>query len=103
MYRTYLPKRGRAYKVLVHCLSVDTKDYEVSGLSPLEAACQYGCSRRLLQDLLGRSQVDHGAAGSKSGLCFACKGKGPRNEVTVTHLLDLGFDPNDRTAEGTSA
>lgn len=93
-----------AYKVLEYCSSVDATDYEVSGLSPLETACQYGCSRPLLQDLLGRSQVDRGAAGSKSGLlCLACKRKGPYNEATVTYLLDLGFDPNDRTVESTSA
>ncbi len=94
-----------AYKLLEYSPSVDATIDEISALSSLEAACQYGCSRKLLEELLGRSKVDRGAAGSASGLLVcACKAKrGPIDKTTVIDLLDLGFDPNDRPVEGRSA
>ena len=93
-----------AYKVLEHGPSVDATVYDISGLSSLEAACKHGCSRPLLEELLGRSKVDRGIAGSKFGLSnFAFKTTCFNYERSVTNLLDLGFDPNDCTTEGKSA
>lgn len=95
-----------AYKVLEHCTAVDAPIYDISGSSCFEAACKYGCSRRLLEELLGRSKVDPGIARSKSGLLtLACTRTAKRSSYkkTAIDLLDLGFDPNDRTMDGKSA
>lgn len=95
-----------AYKVLKHWPSVDAPVYGISGLSSLETACKHGCSRQLLKELLGRSKVDPGIAGSKSGLLtLACDltATHSNDKKTAIYLLDLGFDPNDRTMEGISA
>lgn len=95
---------GLAYKVLEYYPSVDAAVYEISGSSSLEAACQYECSRQLLEELLRRSKVDRGAEGSKSGLLVsACKAMPRINKLNVIGLLELGFDPNDQTVEGRSA
>ncbi len=96
-----------AYQVLKYSPSVDAIVYDIFGLSSLEAACQYGCSHQMLKELLGRSKIDRAIAGSKHGLlAVACKGneaKRSTNKATVIDLLDLGFDPNDRTTNGQSA
>lgn len=96
-----------AYKVLEYSPSVDATVHEIagiSGLSSLEVACQFGCSRELLEKLLGRSKVDRGAADSKIGLLvFTCKNGGFNTKKTIIDLLDLGFSPNDCTVEGKSA
>ena len=93
-----------AYKALTYCSSVDATVNGMSGLSCLNAACEYGCSRQLLEELLGRSKIERGIAGSQSGLLVgACKLRSPENKSTVIDLLDLGFDPNDYTVDGTSA
>ena len=91
-----------AYDVLKHSPPVDATVHEVFRLNSLEAACQYGCSRQLLEELLRRSQVNPSAASKSEFLCFACKANSPIAESTVTALLDLGFDPNERTAGGKS-
>lgn len=93
-----------ADEVLKYCPSVDTPVYEISGLSSLETACKYGCSRRLLEELLGRSAVDPCIAGSTSGLLTsACMTRSSKNNTTAIDLLELGFDPNDCIREGKSA
>ena len=95
-----------AYKALEHCSSVNATVNEISGLSCLEAACDYGCSRQLLEALLERSEVERGIASPQSGLlAFTCSRTLGRSwdRTTVINLLDLGFDPNDRTVEGRSA
>lgn len=92
-----------AYKALGYCSSVDETVNEISGLSCLKAACMYGCSRQLLEELLERSEVEPGIAGSQSGLLIcACTAKGSIR-MTVIDLLDLGFDPNERYPDGKSA
>ena len=93
-----------AYKALTYCSSVDATVSGMSGLSCLNAACEYGCSRQLLEELLRRSEVERGIAGSQSGLLIgACTVRGSSNQTTVIDLLELGFDPNDHTVDGTSA
>ena len=55
------------------------------------------------EELLGRSRVECGIAGSQPGLMIsACTGIFG-DKSTVIDLLDLNFDPNDRTVDGTSA
>ena len=93
-----------AYKALEYCSSVDATVNGISELSCLKTACKNGCSRQLLEELLERSEVERGIAGSKSGLLIcACTVSGSSNKMTVIDLLDLGFDPNDRTMDGKSA
>ena len=93
-----------AYKALEYCSSVDATVNEISELSCLKTACSFGCSRPLLEELLGRSEVARGIAGSQSGLLIcACTVSGPDNKMTVIDLLDLGFDPNERNTDGKSA
>ena len=72
-------------------------------MSSLEAACRYGCSLELLEELLGRSKFDRGAPGSKSGLLLVACNVEPLFIQTVFGLLELGFDPNECTAERKSA
>ena len=93
-----------AYKTLEYCSSVDATVNEIDRLSCLKTACRVGCSRRLLEELLGRSEVKPGIAGSQSELLIsACNVSYLRNKTTVIDLLDLGFDLNERTDNGTSA
>lgn len=93
-----------AYEALKYCSSVDSIAYQFSEMSPLEIACQYGCSRPLLAELLGKSSIDRGAAGSRTQLLhFACERNRSSLETTVANLLSLGFDSRDRTSEGKTA
>ena len=93
-----------AYKALKYCSSVDATVNGISELSCLKTACKNGCSRQLLEELLGRSEVERGIAGSQSGLLIcACTVSNSINKMTVIDLLDLGFDPNERNTNGKSA
>ena len=93
-----------AYKALKYCSSVDATVDGTSGLSCLKAASKNGCSRQLLEELLERSEMERGIAGSQSGLIHsACTASSSSNMMTVIDLLDLGFDPNERNTDGTSA
>ena len=93
-----------AYKALKYCSSVDATVNGISGLSCLKAACENGYSRQLLEELLERSEVERGVAGSQSGLLIIPRTViGSSNKMTVIDLLDLGFDPNERNTDGKSA
>ena len=93
-----------AYKALKYCSSVDATVNEIDGSSCLKTACRVGCSRQLLEELLERSEVEPGIPGSQSELLiFTCTVSHRRNKTTVIDLLDLGFDPNERTINGESA
>lgn len=93
-----------AYKLLECPSSVDATAYGISVLSYLEAACKYGCSRQLLEELVNRSKVDSSAAGLRSGLLVsACRSTHTVDKAIVIDLLHLGFDPNDRTVDGKTA
>ncbi|KAM0796420.1 ankyrin repeat-containing domain protein [Usnea florida] len=90
-----------AEEILEYSPPVDAIAYRIFQLSPLQAACYYGrCSRSLLEELQGRSKADHGSGGVVSGLLlFACDGAASSIKQVVTDLLELGSDPNDRSAE----
>ena len=94
-----------AEEILEYFPPVDAIAYRILQLSPLQAACYYGrCSRPLVEELHGRSKADRGAGGVVSGLLrFACEGAASCMKQVVTDLLDLGSDPNDRSAEGITA
>ena len=94
-----------AKEILKYSPPVDAIAYRMLYLSPLQAACYSGrCSRPLLEELQGRSKADRGASGVVSELLhFACEGPASNRTQVVTDLLDLGSDPNYRSAEGTTA
>lgn len=94
-----------ARKIIQYSPPVDAIAYRILRLNPLQAACYYGeWNRPLFEELQGRSKVDRGAGGAIPGLLsLACEGVSPNVEQVVTDLLDLGSDPNDRSAEGKTA
>ena len=94
-----------AEEILEYSPPVDAIAYRILRLSPLQAACYYGrCSRSLLEKLQARSKADRGSGGVVSGLLlFACDGATSGRMQVATHLLDLGSDPNERSAEGKTA
>ena len=96
-----------AEETLGYSPSMDMTAHRILQLNPLQAACYYGrCSRSLLEELHGRSKAERGSGGAVTGLLlFACEGEGPawRMKRVVTDLLDLGSDPNERSAEGKTA
>ena len=94
-----------AKEILEYSSSVDATAYRILQMSPLQAACYYGrCRRPILEELHARSKADRGAGSVVSGLlCFACEGAAPSMKQVVTDLLDMGSDPNDRSAEGNTA
>ena len=93
-----------AVKILEYKPPVDVPVYDFSGMNSLEAACHYGCSRQLLEELVKRSKVELNTTGSSSRLLVtACISTKYKNKATVTDLLDLGFDPNEHLADGRSA
>ena len=94
-----------AHRILHYCPSVDSVAHRIFGLTCLEAACYYGpCSRQLLENLLGKSKIEPGVAGTKPQLLLrACEGENPQMKKTVRDLLGLGFNPNDCSVEGTTA
>ena len=93
------------YKILRYCPSVDSVAHRISRMTCLETACYYGhCSRQLLEDLLEKSKIEPGIAGTKSQLLLrACEGKKAQMEKTINDLLGLGFNPNDCSVEGTTS
>ena len=94
-----------AKEILTYSPPVDAIAYRIVQLSPLQAAYHYKrCSRPILEELHGRSKADRGADGVVSGLLlFACEGAASSMMQVVTDLLNMGCDPNDRSAEGMTA
>ena len=94
-----------ARKILQYSPPVDAIAYRILRLNPLQAACHYGeWNRPLFEELQGRSKIDLGAGGAIPGLLsLACEGVSPSVKQVVTDLLDLGSNPNDRSAEGKTA
>lgn len=95
-----------AQDILKHSPPVDAMAHRIIQLSPLQAAYYYGrCSQFLLKELQGRSKADRGTGGVVCGLLlFACEEEAAWDlKQVVTNLLDLGSDPNDKSAEGKTA
>ena len=85
-----------ADRLLVHSPEFDTSAYEVSGVTPLQAACYRGCSLTLLRKLLRSHKVQTNNRARGSGLIrLACQSYDSRVLITVTELLDSGLDPNE--------
>ena len=85
-----------ADRLLVHSPEFDTSAYEVSGVTPLQAACYRGCSLTLLRKLLRNHKVQTNNRARGSGLIrIACQSGDSRVLSTVTELLDSGLDPNE--------
>lgn len=85
-----------ADRLLVHSPEVDASAYEVSGVTPIQAACYRGCSLNLLRNLLRIHKVQTNNRARGPGLiCLACQSDDSRVMSTVTELLDSGLDPNE--------
>lgn len=85
-----------ADRLLVHSPEVDASAYEVSGVTPIQAACYRGCSLNLLRTLLRIHKVQTNNCARGPGLiCLACQSDDSRVVSTVTELLDSGLDPNE--------
>lgn len=93
-----------ASEVIKNSSIVDVAGSRDPQTSLLQLACQFGCSRQLLEELLVRWRVERDPSGLKAGLAhLACEGDHMIIESTVTDLLELGFDPDDRDMGGQTA
>ena len=85
-----------ADRVLVQITEIDTKLFEVSCITPLQAACIRGCSLILLRKLLDKSKVEiRNRVCSSDLIRFACENRNPTALDIVVELLDWDVDPND--------
>ncbi len=84
-------------KILQLKPNVDAKSHQKASLTPLQAACFYGCSRPLLRQLLDRSRYRAAVDGFGSGLLrLACQGNESAVNEVVLELLEASSDPNGR-------
>lgn len=92
-----------ANKILRFSPPVDAVAYQISNLNCLQIACKDGCSRELLEKLLLESKLHKEGAGSVLRLLHhACVGDRSNPRTTVTDLLSMGLDPNERDSDGRS-
>lgn len=90
------------YKLLEYSLDVD-KIINESDKSPIQAACQIGCSRILLRKLLERSNALSDKALGADLVREACQQGNEKNHKTLLDLLGAGLDPNGRSLRGETA
>lgn len=91
-----------AYKLLDHSPDVD-KIIDDSNNSPIRAACQIGCSRTLLRELLKRSNASSDKAIGSDLVREACQQGNKKNHEALLELLEAGLDPNGPSAQGQTA
>ena len=97
-------KSGLVRKLLDMSPQVDLKAATIPSMTPIQAACKYGCNRKNLLRLLDLSKARSDPAGLGSELLrLACQSnkKGASNSVLV--LLEAGFDPSNRSSKGENA
>lgn len=86
-----------AHRMLNFKPNVDAKVHQKVSLTPLQAACFYGCSRPLLKELLERSISRAAVDEFGSGLLrLACKGNASTVHGVILELLEANSDPNGR-------
>ena len=91
-----------ASKLLHHSLDVD-KIIDDSNISPIQAACQTGCSRILLRELLDRSNALSDIALGSELVREACQRGNEKNHEALLELLEAGLDPNGPSTQGETA
>ena len=93
-------------KLLEYEPDVDEKpliQHSSYSITPMQAACRYGCGRSLFKKLLDRSKARSEVYKSKSDLLWwACVGTGPMCHGHVLDLLQEGFSPNSRSQNGST-
>ena len=73
-------------------------------MTPIQAACHYGCDRKNLLRLLELSNARSDPAGLGSDLLrLACQSKNTEAYASALVLLEAGLDPSNRSSEGENA
>lgn len=90
------------YKLLDYSPDVD-KIIDESDQSPIQAACQIGCSRTLLRKLLERSNALSDKAMGADLVREACRQGNEKNHKALLELLEAGLDPNGLSLRGETA
>lgn len=90
------------YKLLEYSPDVD-KIIAESGKSPIQAACQIGCSRTLLRKMLERSNALSDKALGADLVREACRQGNEKNHEALLELLEAGLDPNGLSLHGETA
>ena len=91
-----------ALKLLHHSPDVD-KIIDDSNTSLIRSACQIGCSRILLRELLDRSNALSDIALGSELVREACQRGNEKNHEALLELLEAGLDPNGPSAQGKTA
>ena len=91
-------------KLLGWSPGVDLKAVTRPGITPIQAACRYGCDHKNMLRLLDLSKARSDPAGLGSNLIrLACQRNDAEACSTVLLLLEAGLDANGRSFRGESA
>ena len=91
-------------KLLGWSPEVDLKAVTWPGVTPIQAACRYGCDRKNMLRLLDLSKARSDPAGLGSNLIrLACQRNDTEAFSSVLLLLEAGLDANKRSFRGESA
>ena len=91
-------------KFLDRSPEVDGKAVTVPGMTPIQAACHYGCDRKNLLRLLDLSIARSDPAGLGSDLIrLACQRNDTEAYASALVLLEAGFDPSNCSSRGENA
>ena len=91
-------------KLLDKSPQADTKATTPPAMTPIQAACRYGCDRKNLLRLLDLSSARCDPAGLGSELLrLACQRNDGEAYASALVLLEAGFDPSKRSSKGENA
>ena len=91
-------------KLLDRSPEVDLKAATLPAMTPMQAACHYGCDRKNLLRLLELSKARSDPAGLGSDLLsLACQRNDTEAYASALVLLEAGFDPSNRSSKGENA
>ena len=88
-------------KLLDRSPEVDLKAATLPAMTPIQAACRYGCDRESLLRLLELSKARSDPAGLGSDLLrLACQRNDTEAYASALVLLEAGFDPSNCSSKG---
>ena len=91
-------------KLLDRSPEVDLKAATLPVMTPIQAACRYGCDRKTLLRILNLSKARADPAGLGSDLIrLACQRNDTEAYASALVLLEAGFDPSSRSSRGENA
>ena len=95
---------GLVQKLLDRSPDVDLKAATLPAMTPIQAACRYGCDRKNLLRLLALSKARSDPKGMGSDLIrLACQRNDTEANTSALVLLEAGFDPSNRSSRGENA